>query len=237
MSYSSIDVNTAKEKEMLNWKEIEVFSEVENTGQKTISLRWVVTEKLSSDNKPVVKARLVARGFEESMLEEQRRDSPTCTKDSLRMVLSVVASKGWKCNAIDIKSAFLQGKPIEREVFVKPPKEFQSGFIWKLNKNVYGLNDASRAWHFRMKDFLHSCGMKTCKVDPAVFYFMNDCQLAGVMCVHVDDIFWAGTAEFERRVISSIRKDFRVGSGNTGVFKYIGLQIEDRVDSHFFEPT
>ena len=73
-----------------------------------ISLRWVVTEKLDGNDDPMIKARLVARGVEENMLEERRCDSPTCTNDSLGLVLSIVAANSLNCNSIDIKSAFLQ---------------------------------------------------------------------------------------------------------------------------------
>ena len=165
------------------------------------------------------------------MVQEQRRDSPTCTKDSLRIIMSVVASYNWECNAIDIKSAFLQGDPIEREVFVRPPKEFlQRGTIWKLRKNIYGLNDASRAWYFTMKKFLISVGMRMCSVDSAVFYYIHDGKLEGVVCMHVDDIFWAGTTRFSEAVITPIHRKFKVGSGNVGKFKYIGLEIKGNDD-------
>ena len=42
-------------------------------------------------------------------------------------------------NTVDIKSAFLQGKPIERDVYVKPSKEAHTKKIWKLDATVYGL--------------------------------------------------------------------------------------------------
>ena len=227
VTYDHSRIKEAKLRELENWKDNKVFEEVKNSGQNTISLRWVITEKLDGNDDPILKARLVARGFEENMLEEQRRDSPTCTKDSLRLVLSIVAANSWNCNSIDIKSAFLQGNEIDREVFVKPPKEFCNGYIWKLRKNVYGLNDASRAWYFRMKEFLLSLGMKVCSVDPALFYCMHESKISGVICMHVDDIFWAGTAKFNSSVIGSIHNEFRVGSGSTGMFKYIGLQIAE----------
>ena len=110
------NVHRAKVKELVNWKENEVFDEVEDNDQKTISLRWVITEKIGDNNEPIIKARLVARGFEENMVDEHRRDSPTCTKDSLRLMFTVVASNSWKCNSIDIKAAFLQGNKIERYI-------------------------------------------------------------------------------------------------------------------------
>ena len=35
----------------------------------------------------------------------------------------IIASMEWPCSSIDIKCAFLQGRSIERDVFIKPPKE------------------------------------------------------------------------------------------------------------------
>ena len=71
----------------------------------------------------MVNARLVARGFEETDLKNIRKDSPTCGKDSLRLCLTILASKHWKISSLDIKAAFLQGKEINREVFRIPSAE------------------------------------------------------------------------------------------------------------------
>ena len=63
----------------------------------------------------------------------------------------------------------MQGKPIERNVFVCPPKEFNDGQLWKLKKNVYGLNDAAKAWYWKLRELLLSLGMKISSLDSAVF--------------------------------------------------------------------
>ena len=219
----------SKLKELSNWKENDVFEEVDDVGQLPISLRWVITEKMKSGI-PVIKARLVARGFEENLSKEFRKDSPTCTKDSLRITLALVSSFGWKCNCVDIKSAFLQGNAIERDIFVRPPKEFDDGKLWKLKKNVYGLNDAARAWYFRMKDVLLARKMRMCQVDSALFYWLNNSVLEGIVCVHVDDLFWAGTEAFNMAVIDALHQEFSVGSSSDGSFKYIGVNIEQQED-------
>ena len=54
-----------------------------------MSVRWLVTLKLINGEK--IKARLVARGFEEDT-SSLRTDSPTCMKDSLCLFLAVAAS-------------------------------------------------------------------------------------------------------------------------------------------------
>ena len=137
----------AKQKELENWTENEVYEEVEDNGQDTISVRWVITPKLVG-HRWTTKARLVARGFQENV-DDLKVDSPTCMKETTRLVLFLASSMKWKINSIDIKAAFLQGKSIDRDLYLKPPKEAEAqGRLWKLKKAVYRLLDASRVWIF-----------------------------------------------------------------------------------------
>ena len=112
--------------------------------------RWVITEKYKEGEK-FVKARLVARGFEEDQINDIRKDSPTCGKDSLRLSLTLFVSMDWQIHSLDVKSAFLQGNAIEREVYIIPLREVNTNKLWKLNKTVYGLADASRTWYLRVR--------------------------------------------------------------------------------------
>lgn len=215
----------AKRIEIENWKENEVFEEVEWEGQTTISVRWVVTEKHNKEGK-TVKARLVARGFEEELEESVITESPTCSKEALRMALTIMLMKEWTSHTIDIKAAFLQGQRINREVYLQPPQEFFCGKIWRLKKTVYGLSDAARAWYETVKDELVRLGMRTSKFDPAMFMFNKGDTLEGIVCIHVDDFCWGGTERFEECVMSRLKKDFLVGTTDSGQFKYVGINIK-----------
>lgn len=64
----------------------------------------------------VTKAGLVARAFEEMNTEELPKDSPTCASESLKIIKSVICQK----NSMDIKAAFLQGKELTRNVYIRP---------------------------------------------------------------------------------------------------------------------
>ena len=99
-----------------------------------------------------IKVRLVAKGFQEDN-SDILNDSPTCSKESMRLVLNVIASSKWLCWSIDIKSAFLQNKNIDRVVYVKPPKEAdcEDTLLWKLNTTIYRLDGASRSWYINVK--------------------------------------------------------------------------------------
>ena len=93
------------------------------------------------------KAPLVVQGCQEKAADRVVKDSPTCNKETFRAVVAVFASHKWvTAKALDVKTAFLQGVPIRREVAIEPPKDlFSNGNEdWLLKKCVYGLQEASR---------------------------------------------------------------------------------------------
>ena len=221
--YSTEDVMKAKELEVQNWQDNDVYEEVEDIGQDFISVQWVITEKLKN-GKPIVKARLVARGFEEDT-SNFRKDSPACSKESVRLALAMASAYGWEVHSLDVNSAYLQGNYIEREVYLCPPPEYYSGQLWKLKKTVYGLCDAARAWYLRVKSQLLSLSAEICPLEPSLFSWYHDGELHGIICVYVDDFLWMGTRMFQEKVIDVIRGEFCIGSTASSTFKYIGLEV------------
>ena len=121
-SGKNVDILKAKSVELENRKMHKVYEEVENKGQSFTSVRWVITQKYKGECM-YYKARLVARGFEESNLIDICKDSPTCCKENFRLLQAIVVTNKWKVNTLDIKFAFLQGNEIDCEVYLKPPSE------------------------------------------------------------------------------------------------------------------
>ena len=79
----------------------------------------MVTQKEEHDGmKSKIKSRLVVRGFQED--EEPRSDSPTLSKKALKVMIAIAANENFTIRAMDVTNAFLQGKPLKREVFVEP---------------------------------------------------------------------------------------------------------------------
>ena len=165
--FCSYEVNKAKEKEVQKWRDNNVFEEVEDVGQHTISVRRVITEKII-ENKEATNARLVARGFEEET-EKLKKDSPTCSRESVNFVIFFAECRNWKCRSMDVKAAYLQGENIKREVYLRPPVEFDNGYLWKLRKTVYGLCDAARAWYDTITNELIKMGVRQCSLDKSLF--------------------------------------------------------------------
>ena len=88
--------------------------------------------------KVTIKACFCLRGLKE--LDHPRGDCPTADRFLKRLLYAIAANERWRIEAVDVTSAFLQGAELEREVFVRPPKEAGAGGkIWKMKKATYGL--------------------------------------------------------------------------------------------------
>ena len=218
----------AKAIELKNLEDNLVYEEADDVGQEYIDTKWHITEKTTEDGQ-VVKARLVAKGFQEDT-ENIRTDSPTCAKGNLRTILAISAGNKWKVKSVDIKSAFLQGRDIQREVYVKPPKEVPGDKLWKLKKALYGLNDAAREWYLKVREAVNSMAGERSALDNAVFFWRKHESLIGICACHVDDFIISGSDEFLDQTIAEIKTRFKVSSECEGMFKYIGLEIEQNND-------
>ena len=132
--------------ELDKWNQFEAYEVVDDDGQERIDGRWIVQKKEEHDGLKVqIKARYCLRGFKEE--NKPRSDSPTVDRVSTKLLYTIAGNEGWKLECIDVTSAFLQGSDLDRDIFVKPPKEAgMDGYLWKMKKAAYGLYDASRRW-------------------------------------------------------------------------------------------
>ena len=221
----SQEVIDAKQKEIQNMKDNDVYEEVPYTGQRTVSSRWVLTEKFK-DGEKKVKARLVARGFEEADIE-LIVESPTCTKESVRLVMVTAASKLWKLQAIDITAAFLQGDEIDRQVYLRLPNDVRDkSTVWRLKRTIYGLKDAPRSWYEKVRSVMLELGATISKYDQALFLWHDSCrELKGILACHVDDFSLCGDQWFQCNVVQKVKLRFKVGAHSAGTFKYLGLTV------------
>ena len=147
---------------MKNWKQQNVFKE-EDVAQQCISVRLVINRKITNGEN-IAKARLREIDFQET--QDFPTDSLCCSRISIQSVLALIAPNEWKVKLIDVKTAFLQGKKIERKFYVRPPKEANTINLWEFQKCVYGLADTSRYWYFRVIQKLLNLGAKLSSADP-----------------------------------------------------------------------
>ena len=175
-----------------------------------------------------VKARLCLRGDQEHDKESIRTDSPTVNKVNIKLFYVLATHFGWHVKTADIKAAFLQGAKLDRDVFVRPPKERRvPGTVWKMIKRAYGLVDASRGFYLELRKVLEELGCTVSKHDPALFmYFNDDNELQGMLLSHVDDlIHGAGTNVFTDKVLNPMKERFTFGNEDENDFTYVGLHV------------
>ena len=118
------EVVKAKLKQLADWKTFEV----EDLGREKITGTWVVVKK-KINGKEGIKARWVAKGFQE---EREIKQTQTVSKLGIRVLFAIAASKERLLEVIDVKSAFLQGDELDRELYMEPP------LLKKRNRMSFG---------------------------------------------------------------------------------------------------
>ena len=114
--YDMPEVQAAISAEIAKYKAFNAFKEVEDKGQNCVPTKWVVTEQKASGKNEPYKARMCIRGDLEKGKENIRTDSPTASKDAIKLALTIAANKGFSLKSGDIKSAYLQGELLKRKI-------------------------------------------------------------------------------------------------------------------------
>jgi hypothetical protein len=123
---------------------------------------------------------------------------------TLRALLAVVATRDMKLHQLDVKTAFLNGE-LEKELYMQQPQGYEEGgpgTICHLKKTMYGLRQAARAWHTRLKVELEALGFRASEIDPMLFVKGAGRQATYVL-VWVDDVRVAG---LDREEIAAVKK-------------------------------
>ncbi|GKC50214.1 putative ribonuclease H-like domain-containing protein [Tanacetum coccineum] len=104
------------------------------------------------------KARLVAQGYtQEEGIDYDEVFGPVARIEAIRLFLAYASYKDFVVYQMDVKSAFLYGK-IEEEVYVCQPLGFEDpnfpDRVYKVEKTLYGLHQAPRAWYETLSTYL-----------------------------------------------------------------------------------
>jgi hypothetical protein len=110
-----------------------------------------------------------------------------------------------------VKNAFLHGT-LSETVFYSQPMGFadlaQPDFICRLNKLLYRLKQAPRAWYNRFATYLTSLGFIEAKSDTSLFIFHHGPGTVYLL-LYVDDIILiASSTELPRCTISALQREF-----------------------------
>ncbi|GJS00736.1 putative ribonuclease H-like domain-containing protein [Tanacetum coccineum] len=133
------------------------------------------------------------------------------------------------------ESAFLYGK-IEEEFYVYQPLGFEdpkfSDRVYKVEKALYGLHQAPRAWYETFSTYLLDNGFQRGQIDKTLFIKRVKSDILLVQ-VYVDDIIFRSTKkelciEFDKLM----HKKFQMSSMGELTF-FLGLQVTQKDDGIF----
>ncbi|KAK9217646.1 hypothetical protein WN943_006274 [Citrus x changshan-huyou] len=208
---------------------------------KLVGNKWVYRVKENSDgtiNK--FKTRLVAKGFLQTPgVDFKETFSPIVKAATIRIVLTVVVNNDWKLRQVDINNAFLNGDLTET-VYMPQPEGFEDknkpNHICKLNKALYGLRQAPRAWFDKLKSVLYSWDFENSKCDTSLFFRRTKSDII-IMLIYVDDIIITrSNCQDVEEVVVKLSKTFSLKDlGDLNFF--LGIQLARIYDTILLSQT
>ncbi|KAD3336764.1 hypothetical protein E3N88_32283 [Mikania micrantha] len=206
----------AMQEELLQFKKLGVWLLVERpNGAKVIGTRWVLRCK-KDDHGIIVR-----------------------NKASIRIFLAYASFKKLKVYQMDVKSAFLHGV-ISETVYVSQPPGFEDPLhrdqVYKLDKALYGLYQAPRAWYETLSTHLLNNGFRRGVIDCTLFIREKDGDLLFVQ-VYVDDIIFGSTNDGLCKEFEKVMKEkFEMSSMGEMKF-FLGLQVDQSEEFIFIHQT
>nr|GEU42204.1 retrovirus-related Pol polyprotein from transposon TNT 1-94 [Tanacetum cinerariifolium] len=139
-----------------------------------ITLKWIYKVKLDELGGVLKnKAHLVERGYrQEEGIDFEESFAPVARLEAIRIFIAFAAHMNMVFYQMDVKTAFLNGILCE-EVYASQPDGFvdpeNPNHVYKLNKALYELKQAPRAWFDLLSSFLLSQKFTKGTVDPTLF--------------------------------------------------------------------
>lgn len=127
---------------------------------------------------------------------------------------------------MDVKNTFLHGE-LQEEVFMSQPQGPPSdlNLIYKLNRTLYDLKQAPRAWNMRFGAFIKRLGYRQSDYDKCMYIRIKG-NIKIYLLLYVDDILMVSNNEKVLGIIKrSLEKEFCMK--NLGELHYfLGIKIE-----------
>ncbi|GJX10771.1 putative ribonuclease H-like domain-containing protein [Tanacetum coccineum] len=228
----------AMQEKMLQFKIQKVWTLVNLPyDKKAIGTKWVYRNK--KDKRGIVvrnKARLVAQGYkQEECIDYDEIFAPVARIKAIRLFLAYASFMNFLVYQMNVKSAFLYGT-IEEEVYVSQPLGFVDPEfpkkVYKVEKALYGLHQAPRAWYETLYTYLLDNGFHRGKINKTLFIKRVNGDILLVQ-VYVYDIIFGSTRKYLFIDFEQImHKRFQMSSIGELTF-FLGLQVKQKNDGIF----
>nr|GEU37536.1 putative ribonuclease H-like domain-containing protein [Tanacetum cinerariifolium] len=228
----------AMQEELLQFKIKKVWTLVDLPySKKDIGTKWMYRNK--KDERAIVvrnKARLVAHEHkQEKGIDYDEVFAHVVRVEAIRLFLAFASYMNFPMYQMDVKSAFLYGT-IEEEVYVSQPPGFVNPEfpekVYKVEKALYGLHQAPRAWYETLSTYLLDNGFHKGQINKTLFIKRLKGDILLVQ-VHADDIIFGSTKMSLSDEFEQIKRN-RFQMSLMGELTFLlGLQVQQKEDGIF----
>jgi hypothetical protein len=144
--------------------------------------------------------------------------------DTLRAILALVLLKKLKLQQMDVKGAYLNGI-LKEKIYMQQPEgcDDRTGWICRLIKMLYGLQQAGREWNKQVDDKLRKRGYSPLLSDPCIYVRWNGNEFA--IMIWVDDmLLFALSDEMMDQLKDALQKEWTVTDLGEPT-KIVGIEI------------
>lgn len=208
-------------------------------GKKIIGTRWVLRSKLTEELIRKLKARLVVLGYQaidgidfESLLTF----APVAKMTSFRIFLSIITQYSMVVVQADVDTAF-QNAVLDEDIYISLPLMFQECInppnlmmyqnpCLKLNRALYGLPQAPKAWFKTIDAVLKAIGYISLNNEPCLYKKVDaNGNLIALTVLYVDDLLIANTLARELEIIlQQLQEKFKIKI-NREIKRILGINV------------
>ena len=197
---------------------------------KVIDSRWVYTKKTDEFGNVVrYKARFVAKGFQQTFLDQARETySPVIELAIVRLLLVISMMYNMVVHQMDVRTAFLNGTlshPVYVEIAPGLGVDVDRTKVLEVSKALYGLQESPRQWYLKLRDVLLQLGFRRCAAECCMFVRGRDMASKVIVVIYVDDLLVISASNVEvESVKTGLKNHFSMK--DLGLIKYyLGIAI------------
>ncbi len=232
----------AMKEEIANLKRMNTWILVERTAQmKVLKGTWAFKLKRTPDGVAYrYRSRFCVRGDQQEYgVNYFETFAPVIQWSTIRILLTLILTKGWKTRVIDYTNAFPQAN-IDTDIYVELPALFGSKMgtdkVLKLKKSLYGLKQSPCTFYQHLSKSLQRRGWSVSSIDPCLFMKKD------MICViYVDDTIFAGPnqdmidEEINQLGIKQPNEEQPLEFRDEGeISVFLGIKIEQKGDNEFY---
>lgn len=148
---------------------------------------------------------------------------------TIRVVLTVILTRGWYVRQIDVNTAFLNAKLVD-EVYMVQPQGFDypnyPKRVCKVLKSIYGLKQEPRAWFEKLQTGLVHLHLKASRTDLISLFIRGTSQSQLIVVIYVDVILVTHHSKNEvEEVIREFSATFLLKDLVVLSFFFLGIEV------------